>query len=292
MSIRTFYYNTGFIRFIGNIKTFSEVYKNSTRKPKIYFDYVRQERNKHESDEQVFSFFEKLAPEFNVGIHYTFNFAGFGPEGNLDIVNKLPNELFPVCTFPWQAFAILWDGKVSYCFVEPQEKYFMGDINDNRLLDIWNNDKYQKFRQAHSEHSLPALKQDSIHCQTCSWLWSFKNMYGNNNLFVLSSEEVESYIENSAYNFDVMTSGEEYLAYGLYMLLKGNLGKALETFAISKTITRHSEIADKAIFWTNLVATYFQKFKNLEIWEETLNSEGKSLKTIHNTQYRNAVGEE
>lgn len=286
---KTTHQRPDFEQVVQNIKIFSKIYRTSKKKPKIYFDYVRQKRNQHESDKQVFNFFAKLAPEFNVGIHYPFNFCGLGPEGNLEIYNKLEQAYFPACTFPWLAFTILWDGKVSYCFVEPEENYFMGDVNKDKLLDIWNNSKYQRFRRAHARHTFSTLESDAIRCRTCSWLWSLRNIYGNDNLFILTAREADDYMEKINYDFSLMSSGDEYLAYGLYMLLKGRLGKAMEAFIVSKTVTRQLEVAEKAMFWTDLIANYFRKFEKLEIWEEYLNREGKSLKEIHNTRYRRAL---
>ena len=111
---------------IKNVKKFLKVKEEIQNDVKMYVDYVRQNDNVRETDEQVFNFFESEFPGFSVGIHWCANFLGFGEQGHLVIYDRLPYDQFPTCVFPWVSFTICWDGLVDYCFVDPEEKYFLG----------------------------------------------------------------------------------------------------------------------------------------------------------------------
>ncbi len=54
------------------------------------------------------------------------------------------------CQDPWSSFGIQNSGLISACGREDyNNELIMGDINKNSLLEIWNSDKYRKFRQKH-----------------------------------------------------------------------------------------------------------------------------------------------
>jgi len=55
------------------------------------------------------------------------------------------------CPRPMRHFVVLYDGHVPLCCVINPEKDgnpIMGDMNKNTLIDIWNNEKFYKYRRA------------------------------------------------------------------------------------------------------------------------------------------------
>lgn len=45
-------------------------------------------------------------------------------------------------------FAVItWEGDVIPCCFDTEARYKMGNIFEERLEDIWNNEKYQSFRK-------------------------------------------------------------------------------------------------------------------------------------------------
>jgi radical SAM protein with 4Fe4S-binding SPASM domain len=62
-----------------------------------------------------------------------------------------------VCTFPWYAAVICWDGTVTPCPQDFFAKMNMGNVNQSSLRDIWNGPAYQTLRRklAGDLHSLP-----------------------------------------------------------------------------------------------------------------------------------------
>ncbi|RLI78454.1 radical SAM protein, partial [Archaeoglobales archaeon] len=72
-----------------------------------------------------------------------------------------------ICTFPWYALTILWDGSVVLC---PQDFYGIleiGNIKENSLFEIWNNEKMKKIRAKMSRRDYKDLKP----CNNCDRIW-------------------------------------------------------------------------------------------------------------------------
>jgi radical SAM protein with 4Fe4S-binding SPASM domain len=253
--------------------------KNGGRPKKVYIDYVRQEGNRKESDEEVFRFFEKNFPALTgVGIHWTFNFQGTIDEGNLKIYEQLDYKSFPLCIFPWTSLTICWDGKVDYCFTEPQENYFLGDARRETLMEIWNNSKYQEFRRLLSEKKFDVLERKGIFCRKCSWLWS------------MESQSVENIVQNSKekagddLGASEITNAEKHLLAGLKHYLKGNLSFAYQNFYLAQIVTDDKVLKLKAEKWMNEVKKVWDMWQNKEKWEKCLNKEGRSLSDFY-TRY-------
>jgi radical SAM protein with 4Fe4S-binding SPASM domain len=62
------------------------------------------------------------------------------------------------CTFLWYNPVILWDGRVTTCCVDYQGKGVIGDIKEDSLAKIWQDDTLQKIRTMHLEglyHAIP-----------------------------------------------------------------------------------------------------------------------------------------
>lgn len=68
------------------------------------------------------------------------------------------------CLTPWISTYITATGKVLPCCYLTNEKYVMGNINQNSFLDIWNGTKYQNFRS-----SLIHSRKNIEECYRCYW---------------------------------------------------------------------------------------------------------------------------
>jgi radical SAM protein with 4Fe4S-binding SPASM domain len=80
-------------------------------------------------------------------------------DGTYRLKNKLQNE----CWKLWSSCVITWDGKVIPCCFDKDAQYTMGNINEEHFNVIWNNKKYQDFR----EKLLNGRKYIDI-CTNCS----------------------------------------------------------------------------------------------------------------------------
>ena len=68
------------------------------------------------------------------------------------------------CFVPWLESEILPDGGVTPCSDRPD--LIMGNVKNQRFLEIWNNDLYRSFRRA--------MREDGLfpYCSRCCGLWS------------------------------------------------------------------------------------------------------------------------
>ncbi len=53
------------------------------------------------------------------------------------------------CKHPWMSMTIKSDGFVTMCMEDYNNEIILGDANKDSLFDIWNGDKYKKFRNDH-----------------------------------------------------------------------------------------------------------------------------------------------
>jgi radical SAM protein with 4Fe4S-binding SPASM domain len=65
-------------------------------------------------------------------------------DGQFSIKSKLKNHCFAL----WRTSVITWDGKVVPCCFDKDAKYTLGILNNNRFIDIWKSNSYQKFRSS------------------------------------------------------------------------------------------------------------------------------------------------
>lgn len=66
-----------------------------------------------------------------------------------------------VCTFPWYAAVICWDGTVTPCPQDFDARLRMGSMRDSTLREIWNGDAYRDHRRrlAHDLDSLEICRK-------------------------------------------------------------------------------------------------------------------------------------
>jgi MoaA/NifB/PqqE/SkfB family radical SAM enzyme len=64
---------------------------------------------------------------------------------NLEALDKLHLTTRHFCVDPWESLTVNWNGTVSLCCTD-YSKYVMGDINEESIVKIWNNEKYRYVR--------------------------------------------------------------------------------------------------------------------------------------------------
>jgi radical SAM protein with 4Fe4S-binding SPASM domain len=272
-------------KVVKNVKDFLNLRERGGQAIKVFVDYVRQKDNVAESDEAVFTFFEGEFPGISVGIHWCANFLGFGEQGNLQIYDRLAYEKFPTCIFPWVSFTICWDGMVDYCFVDPEEKYFLGNLKENSLGEIWNSQAYKEFRQLMATKEFGALEKKGMHCRKCSWLWGLKNQ-GIENLVRGTEKNVNTI------NEDPLVTDQEYLMRGFQNYLRGFIAAARQDFYMAKLISNNDAMKNKADEWVGKIEKIYNSRANTKVWEDLLNEEGKSLRYVNVTRYNIKIAED
>lgn len=53
------------------------------------------------------------------------------------------------CQFPWSSMTIKSNGEAAMCVEDFNNEIILGDVRKESLYDIWNGDKYRKFREDH-----------------------------------------------------------------------------------------------------------------------------------------------
>lgn len=72
--------------------------------------------------------------------------------------NAVPHKKFSVCTFPWNALAVFFNGAVSPCAQDFFGSIRLGNAATDSLLEIWNGLPMQKLRQAFSKGRITELQ--------------------------------------------------------------------------------------------------------------------------------------
>ncbi len=132
--------------------------KSGASKPEVIFQFLVFRHNESQVDE-VRNFGKKhgadkvwiktaqitdmdqgcnIIPENTEYTRYKIN-----NEGKLTIKGKLKNR----CKRLWRTTVVTTDGQVVPCCFDKNAEYIMGDLNENDLTRIWNNQKYDEFRR-------------------------------------------------------------------------------------------------------------------------------------------------
>jgi radical SAM protein with 4Fe4S-binding SPASM domain len=54
-----------------------------------------------------------------------------------------------ICRHPWMSMTIKSNGEAAMCMEDFDNEIILGDVKKESLYDIWNGEKYRKFRQDH-----------------------------------------------------------------------------------------------------------------------------------------------
>lgn len=68
--------------------------------------------------------------------------------GTYAIKNKMENK----CWKLWHSNVVTWDGKIVPCCFDKDAQHEMGNLNNEKLSNIWQNKKYQNFRKQLSQN--------------------------------------------------------------------------------------------------------------------------------------------
>ena len=94
--------------------------------------------------------------------------------GSLDLSEIIGNELVQIknklskdkgCSRPYQYITIIHTGEVILCPEDMYASCIMGDLNNNSLLEIWNNEKFLHYRNTLKKEGRKSLNP----CQNCNF---------------------------------------------------------------------------------------------------------------------------
>lgn len=76
---------------------------------------------------------------------------------------KIKNDNLNKCWKMWHSCVMTWDGNIVPCCFDKDAKYVMGNVHQQSFREIWNGDKYQKFRS-----SLFSGRKEIDICRNCT----------------------------------------------------------------------------------------------------------------------------
>ena len=137
----------------------------------VVLGIIDQKRN-HKELESFIDFFSKL-PFHHVVSGELFNHMGTIEEASIAYSDKqsLPKSEYPICNTPWDLLSINCDGHAVGCNYDFDNRFVVGDLNEEGFLDIWNSEKMQQFRKAVYEHSYDVIEKKGPMCTECTIKW-------------------------------------------------------------------------------------------------------------------------
>jgi radical SAM protein with 4Fe4S-binding SPASM domain len=133
-----------FDRTVANIVRFCELKKQKkSSKPYVVIEKIDFLRY---ADRYQAAISKKLEDEFTMAgvdeIIVKKEYEWVTPETEINITEFSYN----VCTFPWYAMVICWDGTVTPCPQDYKAGIRLGNVTEKSIRQIWNDEPYQELR--------------------------------------------------------------------------------------------------------------------------------------------------
>jgi radical SAM protein with 4Fe4S-binding SPASM domain len=154
---------------IMNFLKLKKKYNCST--PRVEIQVLKPHTSVNQSAEKIEKLFRGLPVNaFTTGI--LINWGGnYKNEAKANIV--APRSDYAPCNTIWSDAIIGWDGTVLPCCRDYDNDYILGNVHDEPLYKIWNNEKMQSLRKMLVEKRY----EDLDLCRHCDVLWTLKYEY-------------------------------------------------------------------------------------------------------------------
>lgn len=87
------------------------------------------------------------------------------PESEIEIDSAKRRDFIKIpCPNLWEGIRINWNGDVVLCCLDYEGKVVLGNINEQTIVDIWNNTQIQTYRKKHIDFQFDRLKI----CKDCN----------------------------------------------------------------------------------------------------------------------------
>jgi len=162
--------------------------------------FVEEEKTAKETKKYL-ECFSKL-PLDDVHVSPLINMFGWNKELDISSFKEIPREQWPICKTPWRILAINADGTTRSCLFDYDSRYIIGDANESSILDLWNNERMMRFRQAHIEHTYEDIEDPGLPlCTECSQIWPTSNATDTTQLPNDFLKEVEDFFADKEHAF-------------------------------------------------------------------------------------------
>mgnify|MGYP001244874913 CR=1 FL=1 len=148
-------------KVLNNIKNFMKIRNGmNLKKPLTKVQMVLMK----ETQDEWYDFkklFEPIVDTVGYGMYLDH---GTHNKADKELFKKKKNQKPFCCPSLWQRMFIHPDGIVTPCCLDAKRNLVMGNINENSISEIWNNEKYQKMRDLHRKGEYKKINE----CKNCS----------------------------------------------------------------------------------------------------------------------------
>ena len=151
-----------FEQVVANIRGLLEARKKAgTRSPVVAVEAIALSGRRKPGGKET-SLFQELRREGldELVVKEPHNWAGYWKSGR----RSMP---YTLCTFPWNALLVLWNGDVSPCSQDFFGTYILGNAMEKSLTEIWNDEPMRRLRAGLSERRFEEFSS----CSDCDRLW-------------------------------------------------------------------------------------------------------------------------
>ena len=75
------------------------------------------------------------------------DFIVFNPDK--DFYGEINHDPNFVCPYPWQRLIVAWDGNVTTCCMDYNNRFQLGNVEHQTIQEIWLSKRIDQFRRAH-----------------------------------------------------------------------------------------------------------------------------------------------
>jgi len=185
-------------------------YELGAKTPEVEISLVLYKDLKDKS-EKYFDLFRQL-PVDRIRVSKLISFLGSNEDKALDENIKKEYKEWPSCKVPFRFYNINWNGDVTPCIVDYDSRYIVGNLKKSSVLEIWNNDKMQFFRDCHINKKFDEIQRNSkgLFCEYCSQLWIDPNDNGPQYPSTLEQGIRDLFEKNNPQGKDMKTMAGNY----------------------------------------------------------------------------------
>ncbi len=144
-----------------NIERFFELRKSSSSNVRVIMQMVVEENNRYEIEEYKKMWLGKTDIVYMKAMH---NFLDMGTSIK---TSELEKKQMKFCKQPFDFMMIYWDGRVGLCCWDYDNIANLGDVGEDRLIDIYNNGKFKTIRMAMIRMDCRKIKP----CNRCATIY-------------------------------------------------------------------------------------------------------------------------
>ncbi len=140
-------------KVVKNIELFNNIREKFYPKSKIISRVSGVKFNDEQDIDTMEGFWRKMVDQVA--------FVDYNPWEN--IYEKEPTNIVKPCSDLWRRMFIWWDGKVNPCDSDYKSELQVGNIKDHNISDLWNSQKYNEYRIAHTSNN----RKNIYPCKNC-----------------------------------------------------------------------------------------------------------------------------